>query len=304
MRGSLWAKWDLHLHTPYSIVQDYGGEQNWPRFLDELESLDPAFKVLGVNDYWFLDGYERLAKDRAAGRLSNIDCLLPVIEMRLSHLAGANESLKKINLHVLFDPSVSADTIRSQFISALTPSLKVEQGEVDAWSGVVTKEALADLGQSIIDSAPEKYRSSYGPPLMTGFSNLTVDFNQVINALRSHYFENKHLLILGRAEWASIKWEAASAATKRDVINRCQLIFTAFEDTSKWTSRREELTDANVLSRIVDCSDAHYWSDSRQPNRIGNCETWMRTYQAFVVWCTPSRSSTLGCMLVKSRRTC
>ena len=25
-RGSLWRKWDLHVHTPYSIVQGYGGE--------------------------------------------------------------------------------------------------------------------------------------------------------------------------------------------------------------------------------------------------------------------------------------
>ncbi|GAA2811555.1 hypothetical protein GCM10010522_31680 [Kribbella solani] len=33
--------WDLHVHTPASIVQGYGGdnEETWSRFLDELESL-------------------------------------------------------------------------------------------------------------------------------------------------------------------------------------------------------------------------------------------------------------------------
>jgi len=24
-RGSEWSKWDLHIHTPCSIVQEYGG---------------------------------------------------------------------------------------------------------------------------------------------------------------------------------------------------------------------------------------------------------------------------------------
>ena len=34
-RGSLWRKWDLHVHTPSSIINDYGGdnENTWEQFL-------------------------------------------------------------------------------------------------------------------------------------------------------------------------------------------------------------------------------------------------------------------------------
>ena len=50
-RGSMWRKWDLHVHTPESLVHEYGGADPWPQFIDELEHLPPDIKVLGINDY-------------------------------------------------------------------------------------------------------------------------------------------------------------------------------------------------------------------------------------------------------------
>jgi hypothetical protein len=34
-KGSMWRKWDLHVHTPASIIQGYGGnnEETWQKFL-------------------------------------------------------------------------------------------------------------------------------------------------------------------------------------------------------------------------------------------------------------------------------
>jgi hypothetical protein len=54
-RGSFWFKWDLHVHTPASLVQQYGGgkEEVWGRFITDLENLPKEFKVLGINDYYF-----------------------------------------------------------------------------------------------------------------------------------------------------------------------------------------------------------------------------------------------------------
>ena len=39
-RGSEWRKWDLHVHTPKSIVNNYGGDTNtiWDKYIDALES--------------------------------------------------------------------------------------------------------------------------------------------------------------------------------------------------------------------------------------------------------------------------
>jgi len=47
-RGSFWSKWDLHVHTPASIVQQYGGnkEEIWEDFITDLESLPEEYKVI------------------------------------------------------------------------------------------------------------------------------------------------------------------------------------------------------------------------------------------------------------------
>jgi hypothetical protein len=70
-KGSTWAKWDLHVHTPASLVQCYGGdnEEIWERFFRDIESLPPEFKVLGINDYLFVDGYRRVLEAKRKGRL-------------------------------------------------------------------------------------------------------------------------------------------------------------------------------------------------------------------------------------------
>jgi hypothetical protein len=89
--GSTWKKWDLHVHTPCSIVQNYGGNNDtaWEAFIADLEKLPPEFKVIGINDYIFVDGYERVRKVKIeGGRLKNIDLILPVVELRLDKFAG------------------------------------------------------------------------------------------------------------------------------------------------------------------------------------------------------------------------
>ena len=89
--GSTWKKWDLHVHTPSSIIHNYQGtnEEAWEAFLLDLEALPPEFKVIGINDYIFIDGYERVRKAKLEqNRLKNIDLVLPVIELRLDKFAG------------------------------------------------------------------------------------------------------------------------------------------------------------------------------------------------------------------------
>jgi len=114
--GSTWKKWDLHVHSPCSIVQHFGGntEAAWEAFLADIENLPPEFKVIGINDYIFIEGYERVRKaKRDQGRLQNIDLILPVVEFRLDKFAGvvkkdehrkySQSDWNRINLHVIFD---------------------------------------------------------------------------------------------------------------------------------------------------------------------------------------------------------
>ena len=62
-RGSQWNKWDLHVHTPASVIQHYDDrekDETWENYLRALEALPPEIRVIGVNDYFLLEGYRRL----------------------------------------------------------------------------------------------------------------------------------------------------------------------------------------------------------------------------------------------------
>ena len=105
-RGSEWRKWDLHIHTPLSICQEYGGDKEdvWEKFIASLEQLPPDVKVIGITDYYFIDGYEKVMEYKSKGRLSNISKIFPILEFRIDTFGSGNENnLQKINLHILFD---------------------------------------------------------------------------------------------------------------------------------------------------------------------------------------------------------
>jgi ABC-type lipoprotein export system ATPase subunit len=279
-RGTAWRIWDLHVHTPASIVQQYGGDTDatWSRFIDELEALPEDIKVIGINDYWFLDGYKRVLQARDSGRLDNLEAIFPVIEMRLDQFGGTDGNLSRVNGHVIFDPELDPDVVQAQFLNALQPKIKLSPGhDALGWQGVITRESLVDLGSKIKKSVPEEQLGKYGSDLQEGFNNLNVTLDDIQTVLAGPFFKGKALFGVGKTEWADIKWSDQSIAAKKNVINSAHFIFTAFKDSSRWKKDVEFLRASKVNDRLLDCSDAHYFSDSDQHMRLGACQTWMNT---------------------------
>ncbi|KJR44358.1 ATPase involved in DNA repair [Desulfosporosinus sp. I2] len=285
-RGSLWRKWDLHVHTPASIVQHYGSnsEETWERFISDLEELPKDFSVLGINDYLFLDGYERLKREKEVNhRLKNIDLLLPVLEFRISKFAGVNfGSLKRINFHVVFSNEVEPSTIRSQFLNTLEQGYKLAPGVNEGfWKGSITRESLADLGKAVKGSTPIEKRANFGSDLVEGFNNLNLDEEQIFKALDKTYFKEKFIIAIGKTEWDSLNWTDGSIAEKKDVINRAEIVFTSAETLNNFRNAKQKLKDNGVNDLLLDCSDAHRFSDSRDKDRIGKCFTWIKADPTF-----------------------
>ncbi len=287
-RGSVWRKWDLHVHTPDSLVQRYGGatEEIWKRYIDALSRLPSEFKVLGINDYIFLDGYKKVLAAKMAGKLPNIELLLPVIELRLDKFGGTKTSLSRVNYHVIFSDQIPVDTIESQFLGALnskyelTPALDLlRKGK--KWSGIPTRKALEDLGQAIIESVPMAERPNYCSPIIEGFNNLCLRLDSIQEVLSSPYFADKVITAVGKAEWADIKWNDHSIADKKTIINGANLVFISSSTTAEWIRAKKSLEKAGVNDRLLDCSDAHSFSDSSEKDRLGNCFTWIKADPTF-----------------------
>lgn len=283
-KGSFWSKWDLHVHTPDSIVSEYSG--NWDRFIEDVENLPEEFKVIGINDYIFLDGYKRVVNEHQKGRMQNIDLFLPVIELRVDKFGGSKSKLSRVNYHIVFDSSLSAELIEHQFLAALVRSYQVvpefKQLSTDNhWQALPTKQSLIDLGEMIINSVPEDQRDNYGTPLSEGFNNLNISLDDINGALNNHYFKGKYLTAVGKTEWADIKWTDQSIAEKKNVINGVDMVFISSDTTGNYLKARKSLTNSSVNDRLLDCSDAHRFSDSADKDRIGKCFTWVKSDATF-----------------------
>ena len=285
-RGSIWRKWDLHVHTPASIIQEYGGDNDdtWDKFLNELEALPPEFKVLGINDYIFLDGYKRVRQEKAAGRLANIDLILPVIELRLDKFGGTSGHLSKVNFHVIFSDEIDPNIIEQQFIPALYSSYRLNPAYASLapeWIAVPTRGSLTDLGRMIIESVPREKKEQFGPPLVEGFNNITFRFDKILEILRSHYFRGKCLTAVGKTEWWNIKWNDYSIADKKNIINSAHFVFISAETINDCLRAKRQLSASGVNDRLLDCSDAHRFPDASYKDRIGKCYTWIKADPTF-----------------------
>ncbi len=286
-RGSLWRKWDLHVHTPYSLVHNYTGPDMWDRFLGEIEALPPEFKVIGVNDYIFLNGYKRILEERKNGRLSNIDLFLPVIELRLDKFGGSAGHLSRVNCHVIFSNELTPELIEQQFLNALSskyvlsPKYEHLRKGDNKWAALPTCDSLEDLGKMIIKSVPPEEQKNFKTPLIEGFNNLCISLKDVQEVLQSHYFKDKVITAVGKTEWADIKWNAQSIAEKKTIINAADLVFISAESVDDWRKAKKHLSDSGVNDRLLDCSDAHWFSDASDKDRLGNCFTWVKADPTF-----------------------
>ncbi|GLQ91121.1 TrlF family AAA-like ATPase [Dyella acidisoli] len=294
LAGSTWKKWDLHVHTPESFYHNYPGshEEAWEAFLKDIENLPEEFKVIGINDYVLVDGYEKVLRAKQAqGRLKNIDLIVPVVELRLDKFGGvvqggksgnAPSNWSRINIHVIFD-QVEPEFIRQQFISAIAPSYRLLPGSTGEgkWNSVISRQSIEALGAAIIESVPADKRAAYGSALIEGFNNLNVSADGLRKALENEALKGKFIVAVGKTEWENLKWDDHSIAEKKTLINMADLVFTAAEKPEDYAKARTKLREAGVNSNLLDCSDAHGLSASIDKDRIGNCFTWIKADSTF-----------------------
>ena len=285
-RGSEWRRWDLHVHTPFSIEQEYGGNtpKNWERFISDLEGLPSEIKVIGINDYIFIDGYKKVLDEKRKGRLSNIELILPVIELRIDKFANVseNEPFKRVNFHIIFSNELTPEIIQEQFLNSLSCEylLNSDLHDKSIWNGTITIKSITDLGQKIINSSNGKIN---GSPLKIGFNSLNIPYNKLLERLENSYLKNKFLTAVGKTEWDTMRWDG-SVADKKNVINRANFVFSASPTVELAIKARESLKSQSVNHKLLHCSDAHTFIKNLQNTKekeLGHCFTWIKADPTF-----------------------
>ena len=81
-RGSLWHRWDPHLHAPGTLLNDQF-KWDWAAYLERIKNSSPGVKALGVTDYFSIGTYRSVREYFKKGELGEVELVFPNVEMRL-----------------------------------------------------------------------------------------------------------------------------------------------------------------------------------------------------------------------------
>ena len=117
--GSVWRRWDPHIHTPGTVLNDqFGDEEAWENFLQRIEESNPLIEVLGITDYYSLDNYEKAGTFKDAGRMPGVKLLFPNVELR--YAVGTAKGAP-INFHLMVAPETDGHIVQlKRFLRNLT----------------------------------------------------------------------------------------------------------------------------------------------------------------------------------------
>ena len=126
--GSVWRKWDLHVHLPGTKFSDgytkNGGKRDWDRFADAIENSDVA--VVGITDYFSAKDIFDFIRHFKSRFPKSDKLLLPNVEFRLNETV--NDAGELVHFHVLFRDDVD-ETKVAEFLGALKTQVTVEGGK-------------------------------------------------------------------------------------------------------------------------------------------------------------------------------
>jgi hypothetical protein len=282
-RGSEWRKWDLHIHSSLSELNNQypknpDGSPDWDCFIKELEKIKDV-SVIGITDYFFIDGYKKVSEFKNQGKLKNFDLILPNIELRLDTFV-VKEKSKDINFHVIFSNELKIDDIEKEFIEALDIQVS---GSVSGLNGVrkLNRRTICEVGKFIKEHNQVFKNDSEEA---AAFKNLTVSLKQVQELLRKDLFKGKFLFVLSGHEWDDIDWKQAYL-TKKNFLQAAHILETGSMDTVRWALGKKDLSKENFIKefgRLKPCihgSDAHHLDKICKPEDDKFC--WIKADPTF-----------------------
>lgn len=293
-KGSQWRKWDLHVHTPFSILNNEFGN-DWDLYVKNLfiKALENNISAIGITDYFTIDGYKKLKKeylenDSKLNSLFSSDqiekikkiLVLPNIEFRLNKLVGPN----RINFHVIFSDKVNVEDIEENFLHEL--DFVYESGpQTEDEKRKLKERNLRDLGQKLREQH-EKFRSK--SDLEIGMMNAVVDDEQITQILlnKASIFKNKYFILLPCDEDLSkVSWNGQDHHARKLFIQKSDILIATNPNTIKWAlgqfndSVQDYITEFKSLKPCIGGSDSHNFEELFVKNSERG--TWIKADVSF-----------------------
>lgn len=260
-RGSRWHRWDPHIHTPGTALNDqYKGSDPWDVFVSKIEQSDPPIRALGITDYCGIEGYIDTVARKKAGRLQGVGLIFPNVEFRLSIETNKGSG---INLHLLFSPH-EADHVQRihHFLDGLTFKY---QGETFRCK----RDDLIRLGRvhnpSLLDDAAA-YRE--------GVNQFKLNPDDLRTAWKDSAWVQEHCLIAvagsGRDGTSGLQGDGGAwEATRKNIEGLAHIIFTANPKQIEFYLGRGAATVDDLEKKWSGRKPCLHGSDAHEADRVG-----------------------------------
>ena len=247
-RGSSWRKWDLHVHTPDTVLSNEYGT-TWDEFLSALEN-ESEICVLGVTDYLSIEGYKKLLAEGSSRSLGSIRLLIPNIEFRVTPQTDRGNA---INLHLLVDPTCSDHVDRIE--SALSRlSIIYDRNKYSC-----TRPEIVRLGMAFDPSAATEKRR-----LEVGTNQYKIDFSVFMTWLGAETWlaQNSLVAISGGNDSPSGLRGDGWVAAQEEIWRSANIVLTANENNRNFwlckdAAKRTGALKLGAPKPCISASDAH-----------------------------------------------
>lgn len=179
--GAVWRRWEPHIHTPGTAMNDNYKSASLSDFLRLVEQASPTVECLGITDYYLTRRYEEVQGAVADGSLPGVRMLFCNVELRLSIETKAS---KGINIHLLVSPDDPQHVEQiKRFLSKLSFRFVDETFQC-------TEDDLRRLGRSHDASIDDDEAA-----LRAGVNQFKIDFNQLRDEYEDSAWMRSNVLI-------------------------------------------------------------------------------------------------------------
>lgn len=245
-RGSEWRKWDLHLHSPLTRLENkYVGMDS---FVEAISKLDIA--VFGITNYFCLKPNELEIIRDGLRKLNSKQTVLGNIEFRINQ---PNKDNELINVHVLFSESLTTDQI-NKAIGHLKLINTADAGG---------KKTVYCSDESIEEANLD-------------FTKILIEYKDLCEHLAKHFDESQYLIACCPRGYGSLRpapREGRGGELAAEIDKRCHLAFGEEADRIHFlnTGRYDGAPQRPVLAG----SDAH------EPDHLGRRFCWVKAHPTF-----------------------
>ncbi len=296
--GSTWGKWDFHVHTPYSILNNQFGfnpfdpednyhEKDFDQYVIALftKAIENNIVAIGITDYFMIEGYKRIKEkylncpekleecftdETIRNKVKDI-YVFPNIEFRIENFVGKNAH--SVNYHVIFSGDLSTQIIEENFLHSLQFSFG------DGSSRPLTLNNIRIFGDATIQT-----KGTTGNPLQIGLENITVSAEEICRKIKASELSKKFLISIPVDEdLSTIPWLGRDYTTRKNLYYQANCYMTSNPGTRKWAiAEGEEQSRIAEFGSIKPCiwgSDAHSYDRMFNPDDERHC--WIKAQPTF-----------------------